>query len=91
MLNDYQLEQAARHYCHLMGLDPNEDVEHVHDDGRQMEMHGVMADIIMISPRWTRHVRELQIVAAMTESIEYGSTCSKPTPTEDTDGTDDHG
>jgi hypothetical protein len=85
MLNDYQLEQAARHYCRLMALDPDEEVTHAHDDGRQMHLNGEIVDVIVISPRWTRHVREIQIVAAMSESVEYGSVCSKPTPTEDSE------
>jgi hypothetical protein len=71
MLNDAQLETAARRYCHLMALDPDEDVQYVHPDGKTMMMAGKKMEIIMTSPRWTRHVQEIQLVAAMTESIEF--------------------
>ena len=56
LLNDEQLEFAARVWCHLNDQDPDEKISHGADPGPD----GVVLSVCLYSPRWTRIARDLK-------------------------------
>jgi|688.fasta_scaffold1333883_2 hypothetical protein len=50
LLTEAQLEIAARKYCELAGLNPDEQVGH----GAEPDESGVVLDVMLYSPRWKR-------------------------------------
>jgi hypothetical protein len=50
LLSEAQLEVAARKYCELAGLNPDEQVGHRADPDEM----GVVLDVMLYSPRWKR-------------------------------------
>lgn len=63
-----QLERSARHYCKLMGVDPDELVGH----GADPNPSGYTPMVLMHSPRWKLITRELHDAWAMNEALKEG-------------------
>ena len=68
MLNDDQLEVAARIWCELAGLDPDEEVMH----GADPDANGVVLAIALYSPRWKRVAQEIHHIDMVAEAIKAG-------------------
>jgi len=62
MLDEAQLEIAAREYCRLLGLDPNEQVFGGH------ELHSTLG---LKAPRWKFAVRLIRNQVAMQMAVEF--------------------
>lgn len=63
-----QLEAAAREYCRLAGLDPDESVSH----SPEPNDNGVVLDVLMYSPRWKRVARRIEDFELMLLAVEHG-------------------
>lgn len=55
MLTENQLEMAAREYCRIKGVDPDEMIKHGPDP-----IGSVVHSILLESPRWERVARILR-------------------------------
>lgn len=64
-MTEAQLEDAARAYCHEMGLDPDELVGH----GAGPNAQGNVPAIYMESARWRLVVPQVKAHAAMSKAI----------------------
>lgn len=69
-------EAAARKYCELMGLDPDEEIEH---SGCPSES-GAVTSIVRYSPRWEIVADAIQRFSAMLTAIE-STRDNRPKPT----------
>jgi len=66
-MSEKELETAARYYCRLQGLDPDESV------GQNSEPDaGVFIDVIWYGPRWRRFVKMIRQHAALDSAIAHG-------------------
>ena len=61
-LNDAQVECAAREYCRLMQLDPDERIN-LPSDGQCMVQY--------IGPRWQAYITVVRSAAAMREALAF--------------------
>jgi len=55
-MNDKQKEQAAKKLCELRGIDPYSEVTH----GVDPDENGIVLDVLLYSPAWTRALREIE-------------------------------
>ena len=55
MLNEEQIERAARNLCELRGIDPDAKVGH----GADPSPDGFVSDVWLYSPAWTLAKREV--------------------------------
>lgn len=67
MLNDYQLEIAARRLCDLRGVDPDKQMCH----GATSRDDGMTNLIAYYSPRWCLVAQEIRDFEALTESMNF--------------------
>jgi len=55
LLTDAQLEIAARKYCEIAGINPDEQVGH----GAEPDENGYVFAVMLYSPRWKRVATEI--------------------------------
>lgn len=68
ILTDAQIERAAREYCRIKGVNPDDDVTHGHDtDG-----YSPVCDVCLISKRWERvavKIREHNLLSDVIKEV----------------------
>lgn len=69
MLTDKQIELAARHYCELLGLDPDEQVGH----GAEPDSNGFVPDVMLYCRRWQLVARKLKERELENAALTYGA------------------
>ena len=63
MIADAEREMAARKYCEILGLDPNELLSYIEQDGKAVPDPN--------SAQWKAVARRIQQHEAMMEAMEY--------------------
>lgn len=67
-VTEEQLEVAARHYCEISDLNPDEMVPHGADPGP----NGLTHAILLHSPRWQRVARVIAEHDRQMQAVEFG-------------------
>jgi hypothetical protein len=67
VMSEKELETAARYYCRLQGLDPDESVaQNSEPDG------GISYDVLWYGPRWRRFIKIIRQHAALDSAVAHG-------------------
>lgn len=66
-MTDAQLEVAAREYCKLLGVNPDETVCH----GAEPDPNGIVLSVCLYSPRWQTLRNAIQRHEFLNEAIKF--------------------
>lgn len=73
-MNSMQVELAARELCRLRGLDPDQSVGHADDP----DENGIVMDVWLHSPAWTRVAREVVAWDQVRQAVEAAGEAMPP-------------